>query len=267
MLALYDGPLRQSRSSEWLDVIDAASLLWRLSLAGIDVSERASLLSEDIEPPVDEPVYIFIDWHAVMVIGLAGRTDLADRVIAASRRSVGSNAVVAGAWAPDFWRDSTHSLQATSVAPSISWLRARHSSELLVGVTHSVMSSSPPLSQRQPDPARLNARGLVAARSEHRTPVRARRNAGCRPASRRRGRAQGPRLLNDWCSVETSSSNWGTTPTCPSVTSPKDAIEFRPVVRVIQLEHRTSSRSLCGAPWSVRECVRYNIWMSSTELA
>jgi hypothetical protein len=94
VLTLYDGRLRQSRSSEWLDIVDAASLLWRLSLAGIDVSERATQLSRDIEPLVGEPVYVFNDWHAVMVFGLAGRSDLADHVISASRRSAGSNAVV-----------------------------------------------------------------------------------------------------------------------------------------------------------------------------
>jgi len=91
VLALYDGPLRQSRSSEWLDVIDAASLLWRLSLAGIDVSERASLLSEDIEPPVDEPVYIFIDWHAVMVMDLPV---VLTSLIGSSPRAAGRSAVM-----------------------------------------------------------------------------------------------------------------------------------------------------------------------------
>src|SRR5215469_3356043 len=31
-LALYDDPIRAGRSTEWLDVVDAAALLWRLSL-------------------------------------------------------------------------------------------------------------------------------------------------------------------------------------------------------------------------------------------
>lgn len=95
VLTLYDGPIRRTRSSEWLDIVDAASLLWRLSLFGVDVGERADQLTLDIERQLDDPVYIFNDWHAVMVFGLAGRDDLAQRVITASRRhAVGSNRVV-----------------------------------------------------------------------------------------------------------------------------------------------------------------------------
>ena len=94
VLALYDGPIRATRSSEWLDVVDAAALLWRLSLFGVDVHERASQLSGDIEPLIAEPVYVFNDWHAVMAFSLAGRHDLADRVIGSDReRARGTNRV------------------------------------------------------------------------------------------------------------------------------------------------------------------------------
>lgn len=95
VLTLYDGPIRLNRSPQWLDIVDAASLLWRLSLFGVDVSERADRLTLEIEPLLDEPVYIFNDWHAVMAFGLAGRHDLAQRVITDSRRhSMGTNRVV-----------------------------------------------------------------------------------------------------------------------------------------------------------------------------
>src|SRR5206468_1385350 len=47
-LALYDDPIRAGRSTEWLDVVDAAALLWRLSLFGVDVTERAEQLAADI---------------------------------------------------------------------------------------------------------------------------------------------------------------------------------------------------------------------------
>lgn len=94
-LTLYDGPIRGNRSSEWLDVVDAASLLWRISLFGIDVRRRAVQLSLDIEPLLGEPVYVFNDWHAVMALGLAGRDEGVERVIAASlRHSSGSNRAV-----------------------------------------------------------------------------------------------------------------------------------------------------------------------------
>jgi tetratricopeptide (TPR) repeat protein len=71
-LALYDSPIRASRSTEWLDVVDAAALLWRLSLFRVDVTARARQLASDIAPLLDQPVYIFNDWHAVMALSLAG---------------------------------------------------------------------------------------------------------------------------------------------------------------------------------------------------
>jgi tetratricopeptide (TPR) repeat protein len=95
VLALYDGPIRRSRSSVWLDVVDAASLLWRLSLIGVDVGERASQLSIDAEQLLGKAVYTFNDLHAVMIFGLVGRFDVVKQVIAASRESVGTNRVVA----------------------------------------------------------------------------------------------------------------------------------------------------------------------------
>jgi tetratricopeptide (TPR) repeat protein len=84
-LALYDHPIRGGRSTEWLDVVDAAALLWRLSLFGADVTERAERLAADIDDLVSSPVYIFNDWHAVMSFGLAGDFLRTERVIASNR--------------------------------------------------------------------------------------------------------------------------------------------------------------------------------------
>jgi tetratricopeptide (TPR) repeat protein len=84
-LALYDDPIRAGRSTEWLDVVDAAALLWRLWLFGVDVTERAEQLAADIDDLVGSPVYIFNDWHAVMAFGLAGDTERTERIIASNR--------------------------------------------------------------------------------------------------------------------------------------------------------------------------------------
>ncbi len=84
-LALYDDPMRAGRSTEWLDVVDAAALLWRLSLFGVDVTERAGQLAADISDLVASPVYVFNDWHAVMVFGLAGDHARNELVAAANR--------------------------------------------------------------------------------------------------------------------------------------------------------------------------------------
>ena len=84
-LALYDGPIGGTRSGEWLDVDDAASLLWRLHLFGVDVGDRARTLLEDVEGLLDDPVSVFNDWHAVMVAGLAGAPEVCGHLILANR--------------------------------------------------------------------------------------------------------------------------------------------------------------------------------------
>ena len=92
VLALYDGPIRGARSNLWLDVDDAASLLWRLSLYGIGLGERAHALASAVDPLVSEPVAVFNDWHAVMALGLAGHHQRNPEILAANReRSVGTN--------------------------------------------------------------------------------------------------------------------------------------------------------------------------------
>jgi hypothetical protein len=65
--------------------VDAAALLWRLALFGVDVTERAAQLAADIDGLVTSPVYIFNDWHAVMAFGLAGDHARNELVVAANR--------------------------------------------------------------------------------------------------------------------------------------------------------------------------------------
>jgi len=84
-LALYDERIRAVSSAEWLDIVDAASLLWRLALYGTDVRARAAALTADIADLVGTPEYIFNDWHAVMAFGLAGDHDRVARLLAANR--------------------------------------------------------------------------------------------------------------------------------------------------------------------------------------
>jgi tetratricopeptide (TPR) repeat protein len=88
-LALYHERVRAARSTEWLDIVDAAALLWRLSLYGTDVTAPAAALAADISDLVNVPAYIFNDWHAVMTFGLAGEHARNARVLAANRRLTG----------------------------------------------------------------------------------------------------------------------------------------------------------------------------------
>jgi tetratricopeptide (TPR) repeat protein len=89
-LALYHERVRATKSTEWLDIVDAAALLWRLSLYGTDVAAPAAALAAGISGLVDVPAYIFNDWHAVMAFGLAGDHARNARVLAANRHLTGS---------------------------------------------------------------------------------------------------------------------------------------------------------------------------------
>jgi len=90
-LSIYDGPIRRNDSTEWLDLVDACSLLWRLSLLGIDVQDRARALVGLLEPKMEDVLYVFNDLHALMAFSLAGRDDLVSAVLDANENSAEIN--------------------------------------------------------------------------------------------------------------------------------------------------------------------------------
>jgi tetratricopeptide (TPR) repeat protein len=84
-LAVYDGRLQGEALSE---LIDAASLLWRLHLAGYDVGGRFAGLADRWEPYAEDAHCAFNDLHAMMSFVGAGRWDCAERLLAAQARRV-----------------------------------------------------------------------------------------------------------------------------------------------------------------------------------
>lgn len=92
VLALYDGPIRQDRSTVMLDMVDASAMLWRLHLRGVDVADRLAALADDWAPFAEDGHYAFNDAHAMMAFVGAGREADADRVLAAMERQVGTGA-------------------------------------------------------------------------------------------------------------------------------------------------------------------------------
>jgi len=91
-LATYEEHVHLDDPQVWLDVVDAASLLWRLDLFGVDCARRAEPLAQWFSTKIEEVIYAFNDWHMAMVFSLANRDDLLDALIAANRsRAVGSN--------------------------------------------------------------------------------------------------------------------------------------------------------------------------------
>jgi tetratricopeptide (TPR) repeat protein len=98
VLALYDGPVAGSQSSMSVDMIDAAALLWRLKLAGVDVEARWTPLAQRFAAQ-PRGGYAFDDIHAVMAFVGAGQDREAQAAIAAMTAAVdgpGDNATASG---------------------------------------------------------------------------------------------------------------------------------------------------------------------------
>ncbi len=76
-LALYDEGLAPDRRSITLNLCDAASLLWRLALAGHATGDRFAALADAFDRPAREPVHVFNDVHAMLAFVGAGRRERA----------------------------------------------------------------------------------------------------------------------------------------------------------------------------------------------
>jgi tetratricopeptide (TPR) repeat protein len=76
-LALYDEGLAPDPRAITLNLCDAASLLWRLQLAGHPVGERFAALADAFDAPAGKPMHVFNDVHAMLAFIGAGRLDRA----------------------------------------------------------------------------------------------------------------------------------------------------------------------------------------------
>lgn len=72
-LRLFDGPLHAGRSAVVLDNVDAASLLWRFHLRGVDVGERWQAVADSWAGVTGACNYAFNDCHAMMAFTAADR--------------------------------------------------------------------------------------------------------------------------------------------------------------------------------------------------
>ncbi len=73
VLELFDGVIYGNRSGIVLEMIDAAALLWRLELRGVDVGDRWTAVADGWEPHAAAGNYTFNDVHAAMAFLRAGR--------------------------------------------------------------------------------------------------------------------------------------------------------------------------------------------------
>ena len=87
-LKLYDERIRpRDEANVALEMLDASALLWRLHLDGIDVGDRFQRLARAWEAKAEDGVLAFNDLHAVMAFLGAGQPMLAERALAAMRRT------------------------------------------------------------------------------------------------------------------------------------------------------------------------------------
>jgi tetratricopeptide (TPR) repeat protein len=82
VLELYDSHIRRPASTVVMELLDGSSLLWRLTLYGVDVGNRWQSLADAWEPRIEEAWYAFNDMHAMMAFAGARRFELARRLIA-----------------------------------------------------------------------------------------------------------------------------------------------------------------------------------------
>ena len=72
-LAVYDRLLRPHRRSLVLNLCDAAALLWRLHLAGVDAGERWPELADAMVGKAEPGCHVFNDIHLALALAGAGR--------------------------------------------------------------------------------------------------------------------------------------------------------------------------------------------------
>lgn len=91
VLELYDTAIRPKPSSVVLEMVDAAALLWRLTLRGVETGSRWAELADAYEPVIEDSCYAFNDAHAMAVFTGAGRSQAARKLLAAmEERAVGT---------------------------------------------------------------------------------------------------------------------------------------------------------------------------------
>ncbi|MBF2758761.1 MAG: tetratricopeptide repeat protein [Ectothiorhodospiraceae bacterium AqS1] len=85
-LVLYDRRVRADRSDEYLDLCNAASLLWRLEELGVGVGDRWQELADRCESRVGEHLLIFPDSHYMLALAAQGRNAAADEMVESMER-------------------------------------------------------------------------------------------------------------------------------------------------------------------------------------
>lgn len=90
VLSLYDREVRAESTDEYLDIANAASLLWRLEQSEIDVGARWGELSARAQSHLDDHALVFVDLHYLMALAAAGDTAAVSELMASCERFAAS---------------------------------------------------------------------------------------------------------------------------------------------------------------------------------
>ncbi|MGB6133160.1 MAG: tetratricopeptide repeat protein [Acidobacteriaceae bacterium] len=85
VLALYDREVQASDSDEYLDIANAASLLWRLEQENVDVGSRWDELAQRAAGRQGEHLFVFADLHYALALA-AGRSGQGESFLASCAR-------------------------------------------------------------------------------------------------------------------------------------------------------------------------------------
>ncbi len=88
---IYDAGVRPGDSEIQLEMLDAAALLWRLHLRGLDVGKRWQGLAAVYEKTAEDGFYAFNDMHAMMAYVATGRSEAAAKLLTAVERQTSGN--------------------------------------------------------------------------------------------------------------------------------------------------------------------------------
>jgi len=88
VLELYDREVRTESTSEYLDICNATSLLWRLEAAGIDVGNRWAELAKQSVARIGDHSLVFADAHFALALAAADPGN-ADRFVASAKQFAG----------------------------------------------------------------------------------------------------------------------------------------------------------------------------------
>lgn len=90
VLALYDEQVRaDTKSDEYLDICNAASLLWRLEERGIEVGNRWSELGQKSAARIGDHLMVFPDAHFALSLAGEGNADALAEMLRSMRDSAG----------------------------------------------------------------------------------------------------------------------------------------------------------------------------------